>query len=90
MCYTAPSAHVMIGRFVGNNLFDCKEAQLQFLGLIKGINDELIGRERSRNHAVWSLGEPVSLELQLGHVRFGRPRERAEMVGSSREVEVGR
>jgi hypothetical protein len=73
MCYTAPSAHVTIGRFVGNGSFEEEERRIEFVGLVEEINGELKGE--------WVVGEDEGLELQLGYLKFGRARARGDMCG---------
>jgi hypothetical protein len=76
MCYTAPSAHVTIGRFVDNGFFEAEEQRSEFVGLVDRINKEL-----NAERAEWMGGEEEGLELQLGYLKFGRETGRAEMVG---------
>ncbi|KZM27866.1 uncharacterized protein EKO05_0004887 [Ascochyta rabiei] len=77
MCYTAPSAHVTIGRFIGNDFFEKSEARKKFVQLMKDLNTEQVGEDAS-----WVVGETQGLELQLGYLKFGREREKADMVGT--------
>jgi hypothetical protein len=76
MCYTAPSAHITLGRFVGNAFFEETEERKRFLGLVEEINKGLGGNENT-----WVVGGEQGLELQLGYLKFGRAREKADMVG---------
>ncbi|KAJ4365983.1 hypothetical protein N0V95_000360 [Ascochyta clinopodiicola] len=76
MCYTAPSAHITIGRFIGNDLFETSESRKGFVQLIKDLNRERLGDDTS-----WIVGESQGLELQLGYLKFGRERRKAAMVG---------
>lgn len=76
MCYTALSAHVTLGRFIGNTYFDTREARDQFLQLIESLNGEL---ESYRD--AWAIGGNESLELQLGYLKFGRERTKADLIG---------
>jgi hypothetical protein len=41
MCYTAPSAHVTLGRFVRNDFFGGEEQRKEFVRLVENINGEL-------------------------------------------------
>ena len=78
MCYTAPSAHVTLGRFVGNAFFEEHEARKRFLRLVEGINHEL---KAERSGQVWRVGEDEGLELQLGYLKFGANRKQANIIG---------
>jgi hypothetical protein len=79
MCYTAPSAHITLGRFVGNAFFESMEGRKQFLGLVEEINAGL-----GEDGSAWAVGEEQGLELQLGYLKFGRARDKADMVGQPR------
>lgn len=81
MCYTAPSAHVTLGRFVGNAFFDSKGAREEFVKVVQGVNDELRRLSESDDGLKWVVGESASLELQLGYLKFGREREKAGLLG---------
>jgi hypothetical protein len=76
MCYTAPSAHVTLGRFVGNEFFGGEEQREEFVRLVENINGDLRAETED-----WVVGEREGLELQLGYLKFGREREKADMVG---------
>lgn len=76
MCYTAPSAHITIGRFIGNSFFETAGASNKFVQLVKDINDE----QESRQGA-WAVGESQGLEMQLGYLKFGRESGAADLVG---------
>ncbi|KAF9697155.1 hypothetical protein EKO04_004837 [Ascochyta lentis] len=79
MCYTAPSAHITIGRFIGNDFFETSESRKRFVQLIKDLN-----MARIREDTAWVVGETEGLELQLGYLKFGRERGKADMVGTVR------
>ena len=76
MCYTAPSAHVTIGRFIGNKFFECAESRKEFVKLIQDYNSVQRG-----NKDLWTVGESQGLEMQLGYLKFGRESSKAEMIG---------
>lgn len=81
MCYTAPSAHVTLGRFVGNSFFSSRESREAFVELVSKINKNLwTSNDGSKD---WVLGEVLSLELQAGYLKFGVERESADMLGRS-------
>lgn len=79
MCYTAPSAHITIGRFIGNVSFEKDGARSRFVELVERLNKEL--KNISKEKETWKIGSDAGLELQLGHVKFGRERAKAEMLG---------
>ena len=88
MCYTAPSAHVTLGRFVGSGFFESQENSDRFLKAIAEINGSLVSNagtidlhEKASSPLVWHVGAEISLELQLGYLKFGRGREKASMTG---------
>lgn len=81
MCYTAPSAHVTLARFVGNAFFEWSEAKKEFLALVRCVNDELRGYDDNDGGLEWVVGEDMGLEVQLGYLKFGRGREEADAVG---------
>jgi hypothetical protein len=62
MCYTAPSAYVTLGRFVGNDLFGGDEQRKEFVRLVENINGELRAEAED-----WVVDEKEELELQLGY-----------------------
>jgi hypothetical protein len=76
MCYTAPSAHVTLGRFVGKGFFEMEDQRKKFVELVEEINEELKAEQEE-----WVVGEKEGLELQLGYLKFGRERGKADMVG---------
>jgi hypothetical protein len=76
MCYTAPSAHVTLGRFVGDEFFVDREKRKELAELVERINKDLGEGEVS-----WVLGEGVQLELQAGYLKFGVEKDQAEMLG---------
>jgi hypothetical protein len=78
MCYTVPSAHVTLGRFVGDEFFASREARQEFVELVEKMNEEL-GTGRAMED--WVLCEEGSLELQAGYLKFGVDREKADMLG---------
>ncbi|KAF2023477.1 hypothetical protein EK21DRAFT_80848 [Setomelanomma holmii] len=82
MCYTAPSAHVTVGRFVGNGFCEEGEKRRVFIELVEEINEEL-GRDGGKEDG-WVLCEEGGMELQAGYLKYGVDREKADMLG--REV----
>ncbi|RAL08449.1 uncharacterized protein BO97DRAFT_376423 [Aspergillus homomorphus CBS 101889] len=93
-CYTAPIAHVTLGRFVGTGFLNGgwgrsgdegrredveKEVMERLVGLIEEINKEL--ESVSWGEFVWEVGRRAALEVQLGYIKFGRRVEEAEIVG---------
>jgi len=74
-CYTAASAHVTLGRFIGDSWAGEKGKREEFVDLVTRINGELenVGAEEE-----WEVD---ALELQLGYLKFGVEREKAEMLG---------
>lgn len=81
MCYTAPSAHVTLGRFVGNSFFSAKDSREAFIDLIDTINKDL--EASSEDQQSWILCAELSAELQAGYLKFGVERECADMLGKS-------
>jgi hypothetical protein len=80
-CYTAATAHVTIGRFVGgvDALIERngREGMVQgWLDLVRTINAEL-----DQEDVMWEVGKEKGLEVQAGYVKFGREREMAEQLG---------
>ncbi|KAJ5964882.1 uncharacterized protein N7479_004758 [Penicillium vulpinum] len=92
-CYTAPIAHVTVGRFVGNDFFeasggggtiDAKRHNMEkWLGLIEQTNEDL--QREYWGDWVWGVGEEKPLEVQLGYVKFGRQTEKADLMGNTLE-----
>lgn len=80
-CYTAPTAHVTLGRFLGSSFFSSPEPRRNFVELIAKINDSL--RTLNDGGTDWVLGGILSLELQAGYLKFGVERECAELLGRS-------
>ncbi|RAK75935.1 uncharacterized protein BO72DRAFT_381372 [Aspergillus fijiensis CBS 313.89] len=94
-CYTAPIAHVTLGRFVGTAFFQGegagvgdgpgkaeeqeRRAMERWVGLIMEINEEL--ERECWGQVVWDVGRRTALEIQLGYIKFGRGVEEAELVG---------
>ncbi|RAH69796.1 uncharacterized protein BO66DRAFT_471731 [Aspergillus aculeatinus CBS 121060] len=94
-CYTAPIAHVTLGRFVGTACFQGEEAGVgdgpgkaeeqerrameRWVGLIMEINEEL--ERECWGQVIWDVGRRTALEIQLGYIKFGRGVEEAELVG---------
>ncbi|OJK01922.1 hypothetical protein ASPACDRAFT_1853959 [Aspergillus aculeatus ATCC 16872] len=94
-CYTAPIAHVTLGRFVGTTFFQGegagvgdnpgraeeqeRRAMERWVGLIMEINEEL--ERECWGQLVWEVGRRTALEVQLGYIKFGRGLEEAELVG---------
>lgn len=76
MCYTAPSAHITIGRFIGNRFFETAEARNRFVQLVKEFNKAQRGDQDA-----WGVGEKQGLEMQLGYLKFGRESGKADLVG---------
>lgn len=76
MCYTAPSAHITIGRFISNKFFETAEARKKFVQLVKDLNDVQRGEKDA-----WTVGESQGLEMQLGYLKFGRESDKADLVG---------
>ncbi|CAE7214403.1 hypothetical protein CFE70_009774 [Pyrenophora teres f. teres 0-1] len=77
MCYTAPSAHVTLGRFIGNEYFKKDKGRTDFLRVVEKINSDLKGLQDE-----WIVAEEEGLELQLGYLKFGRQREKADIIGT--------
>ncbi|KAL5335285.1 RNA ligase/cyclic nucleotide phosphodiesterase [Aspergillus crustosus] len=90
-CYTAPLAHVTIGRFIDNAFFeasdqdgtvDAKRRRMEdWVGLIKQINDDL--QREHWSDLSWAVGKEQGLEVQLGYIKFGRRTDQADLVGSA-------
>ena len=76
MCYTAPSAHITIGRFIDNRFFETAEARAKFVESVKELNEVLV-----RNQDGWVVGQDQGLEVQLGYLKFGRESSKANLVG---------
>lgn len=76
MCYTAPSAHITIGRFIDNKAFDSQVKRLKFVQLVQDLNEA-----REKKSDSWTVGESQGLELQLGYLKFGRECCKADVVG---------
>lgn len=76
MCYTAPSAHITIGRFIGNNFFETAESRQKFIRLVQDFNNASRGQQDG-----WIVGESRGLEMQLGYLKIGRESIKADMVG---------
>ncbi|KAF2189218.1 hypothetical protein K469DRAFT_563129 [Zopfia rhizophila CBS 207.26] len=84
MCYTAPSAHITLGRFIGNSFFDVEESREKFASRVQEINEELRKRfepNQGGSDFEWAVAGDRSLELQLGYLKFGRERGKADMLG---------
>ncbi|KAL2808185.1 RNA ligase/cyclic nucleotide phosphodiesterase [Aspergillus granulosus] len=90
-CYTAPLAHITVGRFVGNAFFEAfdqggtteikRDRMDEWVSLIRQINEDL-----QREHwgdLSWVVGGEKGLEVQLGYVKFGRGTERADLIGDA-------
>lgn len=76
MCYTAPSAHITIGRFIDNRFFETAEARDKFVQLVNAIN-----KAQRKDRDGWVVGKTHGLELQLGYLKFGRRSSKADLVG---------
>lgn len=76
MCYTAPSAHITIGRFIGNRFFETPEARNKFVQLVKDFN-----KVQGHDQSAWVVGGSQGLEMQLGYLKFGRESGKADLVG---------
>ncbi|KAF3032224.1 hypothetical protein E8E12_003710 [Didymella heteroderae] len=76
VCYTAPSAHITIGRFIGNKFFGFAESRKKFVELIQDFNKVSRGEQEG-----WVVGKSQGLEVQLGYLKFGRESSKADMVG---------
>lgn len=76
MCYTAPSAHITIGRFIDNRFFETAEARAKFVGIVKELNEVQV-----KGQDGWVVGEKQGLEVQLGYLKFGRESSKADLVG---------
>lgn len=76
MCYTAPSAHITIGRFIDNRFFKTAEARGKFVQLVKEFNEA-----QRKDQDGWVVGENHGLEVQLGYLKFGRESSKADLVG---------
>ncbi|KAL4786735.1 RNA ligase/cyclic nucleotide phosphodiesterase [Aspergillus varians] len=93
-CYTAPLAHVTVGRFVDNAFFEAadqggaievrRNRMERWVSIIQQINEDL-QREHWGNPA-WVVGGEKALEVQLGYVKFGRQVEKADLVGYTLET----
>lgn len=87
-CYTAPSAHVTIARFV-QEPFGHGDGKLEsataFLNLIETINGGL--EKATLPPMAWDLEDGPGLELQMGYLKFGRERDLATMVGQDYRTE---
>ncbi|EDU51171.1 hypothetical protein PtrSN002B_007672 [Pyrenophora tritici-repentis] len=77
MCYTAPSAHITLGRFVGNEYFKKDEGRKEFLRFIGKLNANL-----KEFQDEWAVGKKEGLELQSGYLKFGRQKEKADVIGT--------
>lgn len=92
-CYTAPLAHVTVGRFIGNAFFEASDQggtmeakrhrMERWIGVIEQINEDL---RKYWGDLAWVVGEEKPLEVQLGYVKFGRQTEKADLVGSTLET----
>ncbi|KAF2458966.1 hypothetical protein BDY21DRAFT_283040 [Lineolata rhizophorae] len=90
-CYTAPLAHVTIGRFVGNKWFGGDDAALgnmkrermqRWVEEIENVNEWLRRVYwEDKKRVKWVVGAEKGLEVQLGYVKFGRGSEDADLVG---------
>ncbi|KAF1932589.1 uncharacterized protein M421DRAFT_244738 [Didymella exigua CBS 183.55] len=76
MCYTAPSAHITIGRFIGNKFFEIVETRKKFVQLVQDFNSVAVAEKDG-----WVVGESQGLEMQLGYLKFGRESSKADLVG---------
>jgi hypothetical protein len=68
---------VSLGKFIGNKFFEKPEARQAFVKLIRDLDEEL----KSGDHG-WVIGGTQGLEMQLGYLKFGRQREKADMIGT--------
>lgn len=84
-CYTAPTAHITLGRFVGTAAFFGAQkagvARMQFVAEVRRINAELREWWGREDEGGWVVGGESGLECQLGYLKFGRGAEHAEAVG---------
>ncbi|KAL3466546.1 RNA ligase/cyclic nucleotide phosphodiesterase [Aspergillus heterothallicus] len=93
-CYTAPLAHVTVGRFIGNSFFEAspqggtmvikRDRMQQWVDLIHQINEDL--RREYWDELSWVVGAEKGLEVQLGYVKFGRGTDHADLVGDTFET----
>ncbi|MCJ1466690.1 hypothetical protein MMC07_005310 [Pseudocyphellaria aurata] len=88
-CYTAPTAHVTLGRFVGTQAFFARAgAAAHFVAVVHEINEQLrTGWDSAEGDGdgdgEWVVAGERGLEWHLGYLKFGRGSEMAEMVGKS-------
>ncbi|KAL2845425.1 RNA ligase/cyclic nucleotide phosphodiesterase [Aspergillus pseudoustus] len=93
-CYTAPLAHVTVGRFVGNAFFEASDQGgaietkrnriEEWIELIRHINKDL--QREYWGDLSWVVGGEKGLEVQLGYVKFGRGTDQADLVGDAFEA----
>ncbi|KKK26778.1 hypothetical protein ARAM_000381 [Aspergillus rambellii] len=90
-CYTAPLAHVTVGRFINNAFFEGagpdsskeevkRDRMAQWVNLIRQMNEDL-KRDYGDDFA-WVVGGERPLEVQLGYIKFGRGADQADLVGN--------
>ncbi|KAL2825472.1 RNA ligase/cyclic nucleotide phosphodiesterase [Aspergillus cavernicola] len=95
-CYTAPLAHVTVGRFIDNAFFEVsdqsasieakKNRMERWVNLIQQINEDL--QREHWSDLSWVVGGEKALEVQLGYVKFGRGTNHADLVGNTLETRL--
>ncbi|KAL4868271.1 hypothetical protein BDV12DRAFT_197491 [Aspergillus spectabilis] len=90
-CYTAPLAHVTIGRFIDNAFFEAfdqggateekRNRMERWVNLVQQINEGL--QQVHWGDLSWVVGEDKGLEIQLGYIKFGRGTDQADLVGDT-------
>ncbi len=78
-CYTAPSAHITVARFVGAAAIDGLAAAERFVAAIARVNRDL--RALPWAETGWPVGGHAGLECQMGYLKFGRAAHWATAVG---------
>ncbi|KAL4918889.1 RNA ligase/cyclic nucleotide phosphodiesterase [Aspergillus aurantiobrunneus] len=88
-CYTAPLAHVTVGRFIDNAFFEASDQgriveakrnrMERWVNLIQQINEDL--QREHWDELSWVVGGEKALEVQLSYVKFGRQTDKADLVG---------
>ncbi|KAL3477957.1 RNA ligase/cyclic nucleotide phosphodiesterase [Aspergillus californicus] len=95
-CYTAPLAHVTVGRFINNSFFEApdqghttenkKDRVERWVKLIQQINEDL--QRDYWGGFSWDIGGEKALEVQLGYIKFGRGTDQADLVGNTLNINL--
>jgi hypothetical protein len=99
-CYTTATAHITLGRFIGDSVFapssvnhdadganddDTQTRTRNFVKLVQEINKELESSLWGEDGMKWVIAGDKGLECQFGYVKWGRVAQLAANIGKTVE-----